>query len=149
MIANMEQQICRWQGNPVPLDSRGHHRHHRIIHILRILSTDRHSQRMVMSMISRKMDKADRGVSHSQTRRVSKGDGRREKIAFITTATLVRGGWHGTQESLFFFLVTTRLGMVFAFSQRTLHKLQSKAEVATESCEGKVAACFCQGYGYI
>lgn len=52
------------------------------------------------------------------------------------------------QETPFFFPSSDdnsiRYGL--AFSQRTLHKLQSKAEVATESCEGKVAACFCQGY---
>jgi hypothetical protein len=34
----------------------------------------------------------------------------------------------------FFYFITTGFGF---------HKLQSKAEVVTESCEGKVAACFC------
>ena len=49
-------------------------------------------------------------------------------------------------KTLFFF-DDNSIWYGFAFSQRTLHKLRSKAEVATESCEGKVAACFCQGYG--
>jgi hypothetical protein len=43
----------------------------------------------------------------------------------------------------FFFFMTTRSGMVLRPANEHFHK----AEVATESCEGKVAACFCQGYG--
>jgi hypothetical protein len=46
----------------------------------------------------------------------------------------------------FFFLMTTRFGMVLRSANEHITSLQSKAEVATESCEGKVAACFCQGY---
>ena len=122
------------------------HRHHRIIYILRILSTDRHSQRMIMSMISRKMDKADRGVSQpNETRGCRKGKVGGKILLLITTPTIGKSGWHGRKTLFFFDDNSIRYG--FAFSQRTLHKLQSKAEVATESCEGKVAACFCQGYG--
>ena len=37
------------------------------------------------------------------------------------------------------FLMITRFGHGFALSQRTFH---NNAEVVTESCEGRVAACF-------
>ena len=73
MFANIEQQYAA--GREIRFHRlEGHHRHHRIIYILRILSTDRRSQRMIMSMISRKMDKADRGVSQpNETRECRKG----------------------------------------------------------------------------
>jgi hypothetical protein len=62
----MEQQYAPLAGKSGSTRLEGHHR---IIHILRILSTDLHSQRM----ISRKMDKADRGVSQPNET-VSKGE---------------------------------------------------------------------------
>ena len=37
--------------------------------------------------------------------------------------------------------------MVLRSANEHFTSYKSKAEVATESCEGKVAACFCQGYG--
>jgi hypothetical protein len=61
MIANMNQQLfCGWQG-----EGKSGSSHRRIIHILRILTTDRYStvERMIKTpMISRKMDMTDRGV---------------------------------------------------------------------------------------
>jgi hypothetical protein len=60
-----------------------------------------------------------RSVPQPNETRVSKGENRREIFALITTPTLVRWmAWHAGNT---FFLVTTRLGMVFAFSHRTLH----------------------------
>jgi hypothetical protein len=44
-----------------------------------------------------------------------------------------------------FFFNDNSIRYGFASSQRTLHK----AEVATGSCEGKVAACFCQDTVYL
>jgi hypothetical protein len=54
--------------------------------------------------------------------------------------------WMGG-NTFYYFYYDNSIRYGIAFSQRTLHGLQSKAEVATESCEGKVAACFCQEYG--
>jgi hypothetical protein len=80
---------------------------------------------------------------------VERGKSRREIFALITTPPLVRVDpwiWQGKETPFFFFLMTTRFGMVLRSANEHFTSLQSKAEVATESCEGKVAACFCQGY---
>lgn len=73
MIANMEQQFARWQGSPVPLDSGGaappHYPHTADSEYGPPLSGNDQ-----VSMISRKMDKADRGVSQpNETRSVQRG----------------------------------------------------------------------------
>ena len=48
-------------------------------------------------------------------------------------------------ENTFFFLMTNSIWHVVLRSANE-HVKSKAAEVATESCEGKVAACFCQGY---
>jgi hypothetical protein len=90
------------------------------------------------------MDKADRGVSQPNETRVSKGEKVGGKFLLDHHPSIGKGRYGMAGNTFFFGDNSIRYG--FAFSQRTLHKLQSKAEVATESCEGKVAACFCQGY---
>jgi len=87
------------------------------------------------------MDKADRGVSQPNETSVERGK-LAGKFCMITTPPWLGCILH-RQETLF--LMTTRFGHGFAFSQRIFHKLQSKAEVVTESCEGEGCSVFLLG----